>query len=80
MEGEQRLVLALCDGEWVQVQASSALGPQKKVRPVEETITDKQPKSIHIYLYREYTQLEETPDSLSSNGECVTGTVKAPTV
>lgn len=27
MEGEQRLVLALGDGEWVQVQASSALGP-----------------------------------------------------
>lgn len=27
MEGEQRLVLALCDGEWVQVQASSAVGP-----------------------------------------------------
>lgn len=29
---------------------------------------------------REYTQLEEAPDSLSSNGECATGTVKAPTV
>lgn len=29
---------------------------------------------------REYTQLEEPPDSLSSNGESVTGTVTAPTV
>lgn len=28
---------------------------------------------------REYTWLEEPPDSLSSNGESVTGTVKAPT-
>lgn len=27
MEGEQRLVLAICEGEWVQVQPSSALGP-----------------------------------------------------
>lgn len=29
---------------------------------------------------REYTWLEKTPDSLSCNGECGTGTVKAPTV
>lgn len=29
---------------------------------------------------REYTQLEESPDSLSRNGESVTGTVTAPTV
>lgn len=28
-------------GEWVQVQASSAVGPLVKIRPVEETITDK---------------------------------------
>lgn len=29
---------------------------------------------------REYTKLEEHPDSLSSNGESVPGTVTAPTV
>lgn len=29
---------------------------------------------------REYAELEEAPDSLSSNGKSVTGTVTAPTV
>lgn len=67
------------DLEWVKIQASSAAGLEK-TRPVEETITDKEPKSLHIYLYmREYTQLEDSPDSLSSNGESVTRTVTAPT-
>lgn len=36
----KRDVLSLCDGERVQIQASSAVGLEK-IRPVEETITDK---------------------------------------
>lgn len=36
----KRHVLTVRDGEWVQVQASSAVGLEK-IRPVEETITDK---------------------------------------
>lgn len=36
----KRDMFSLCYGEWVQGQASSAVGLEK-IRPVEETITDK---------------------------------------